>query len=71
MPVEIRSDYEFFMKAVQLYGGSLNYASEKIKSDKNIVLESIKIIPGLANERSILHASDTYYLKKLGEEKMD
>jgi hypothetical protein len=59
MPLELRSDYEFFMQAVQLDGGSLKYASEKIKSDKIIVLESIKVIPGLANESAILHASDT------------
>jgi tetratricopeptide (TPR) repeat protein len=62
MPIELRSDYEFFMKAVQLHGGSLQYASEKIKSDKAIVIESIKVNDVksvLANENAILHASDT------------
>ena len=62
MPIELRSDYEFFMKAVQLHGGSLQYASEKIKCDKKIVLESIKsndVKSVLANENAILHASDT------------
>jgi len=61
MPIELRSDYEFFMKAVQLHGGALKYASEKIKSDKKIVIESIKVNDvksGLANETSILYASE-------------
>lgn len=62
MPIELRSDYEFFMKAVQLHGGALKYASEKIKCNKKIVLESIKsndVKSVLANEKAILHASDT------------
>jgi tetratricopeptide (TPR) repeat protein len=59
MSIELRSDYEFFMKAVQLDGRSLQYASEKIKSDKTIVIESIKVKAGLANENAILYASDS------------
>jgi|688.fasta_scaffold506820_1 tetratricopeptide (TPR) repeat protein len=62
MPIELRSDYQFFMKAVQLHGGSLQYASEKIKNDKIIALEAIKVNDvksGLANETSILYASET------------
>ena len=62
MPIELRSDYEFFMNAVQLHGGTLQYASEKIKSDKRVVLESIKsndVKSGLANESFILYASET------------
>lgn len=61
MPIELRADYEFFKKAVQLHGGALKYASEKIKNDKIIVLEAIKsndIKSGLANETSIIYASD-------------
>jgi hypothetical protein len=61
MPIELRSDYEFFMKAVQYHGGSLQYASEKIKNDNIIVLEAIKanhVKSGLANENAILHASN-------------
>ena len=61
MPIELRSDYEFFINAVQLHGGSLQYASDKIKSDKRVVLESIKsndVKSGLANESFIIYASE-------------
>ena len=61
LPIELRFDYDFFMKAVQLHGGSLQYASEKIKSDKTVVLESIKVNDvksGLANESFIIYASE-------------
>ena len=62
MPIELRSDYDFFINAVQLHGGSLQYASEKIKSDKRVVLESIKsndVKSGLANESFIQYASES------------
>ena len=44
MSIELRSNHQFFIKIVQFHGGSLQSASEQIKTDTRIVIESIKVI---------------------------